>query len=594
MITRKGQITIIAIILIALGAGLYIYKSNHREKAKMVDIKTKATNLPSFKYDKNANAEFRPVPKFGEFASVDAPVVNGSVMEWYAQLGLCLAVGGKQTTVGSLAEEFKLNIHLNIQNDCGKQGDDLYTFAEELHNGVSQPTKGAAFIAWMGDAVPNYFSGLNERLKKDFGEEYMAKVYTFGGSSDGEDKWLLTERYTKNAIGSLTCTVIRDGDWNICIMKSQLMGWPVNYNTGTYDPTKVNFIAAPENNYLKATELFVSGQKQKLKLIKNGVITNQDTLVSISGVSTWFPGDWNAVTKRPGLVSVASTKDFSSQMPNAIIFISKWANENREFMENFCAIVGLAGDQIKSHPESLEYAAKAAQDIFASTMTEEDIVKAYNSFDYTDDIGKVVNVGGSRVFNLADACNYIGINGGGDKYKTVYNTFGNICVEAYPELLSSFPDYENATDYTFLKAAYNKYKSKAGNVTKTDFKEATKSNSVLGDNSYNIEFNTGSSVIKPTSYAVLDKILAQLDISDRSFIDLAGHTDNTGSNEINIPLSKQRAEAVRQYLIERNESLSDRIQQVVGYGSTKPISDNTTEVGKSKNRRVEIKLLRTN
>lgn len=374
------------------------------------------------------------------------------------------------------------------------------------------------------------------------------------------------------------------------------MGWPVNYQDGTYDPTKVNFVAAPNDDYLEAAKFYASGQKVTLKLIKNGILTGKDTLVQCSGVSTWFPGDLNAIKEKGGLVNVASTKDFGGQMGSALIMISKWVEDNKELATNLVAAIGLGGDQVKSHMSALEYAAKAGKDVFASSMTEEDIVKAYSSFDVVDDNGESVNVGGSRVFNLSDAANYTGVSGGQDKYKMVYNTFGNIDIEAYPEIFPTYATYEESTDWSVLRAAYNKYKSKAGNVSTVDFRNATKSNEVVGDAAYSIEFNTGSAVIKPSSYSVLDKILAQLNIADNSFVDISGYTDNTGSDEQNIPLSKARAESVKQYFLERDASLMDRISQIKGYGSTRPINpsgDQNSKFERDRNRRVEIKLTRS-
>ena len=591
-LTPKGKWAVMITAALVLTGGFYGYKVLNPPKAKNVEVKTKATSLPPLAYDKNANAPFRQLPDPSNFANVESPRIPLHLMEWWAQAGLINAVGGKNTTVGSICEELKVNVALEVQNSCVKQSEDLYAAAEELHKGNPSPSKGAIGTIWMGDAVPAYLTGLNIRLKKDFGDEYVAKVYTFAGASNGEDKWLLKKKWAKDARGSLTCTVIRDGDWNIAIIKSQLMGWPVNYQDGTYDPTKVNFVAAPNDDYLEAAKFYASGQKVKLKLIKNGVLTDKDTLVQCSGVSTWFPGDLNAIREKGGLITVASTKDFGGQMGSALVMISKWVEDNKEAATNLIAAIGLGGDQVKSHMESLEFSAKVGKDVFASSMTEEDIVKAYSSYDVTDDDGETVNVGGSRVFNLSDAANYTGVAGGQDKYKLVYNTFCNILTKAYPELFPTYASYEESTDWTYLRAAYNKYKSKAGNVSAVDFKNATKSTEVVGDAAYSIEFNTGSSIIKPSSYPILDKIIAQLGIADKSFVDLSGHTDNTGSDEQNIPLSKARAEAVRQYILEKNSDLSDRISPAKGFGSTKPIADNTTADGKARNRRVEVKLTR--
>jgi len=73
-------------------------------------------------------------------------------------------------------------------------------------------------------------------------------------------------------------------------------------------------------------------------------------------------------------------------------------------------------------------------------------------------------------------------------------------------------------------------------------------------------------------------------------IEITGHTDNTGDVDYNLALSKNRAEAVARYLINKNIQ-SQRIK-TMGYGITKPITENNSPEGKAKNRRVEILLIK--
>lgn len=597
-LTKQGKVSIMFIAILLIGAGLYFYKKLNPPKAKTVEVKTKATGMPPLNYDKNSNAPFRALPDYGNFSDLQTPAISGHIMEWWAQTGALYAVGGKNTTMGSICDELKVNVKLDIQNSTSKQVEDLYSAAEELHKGNITPSKGALFTTWMGDGVPAYLTPLNERIKKDFGPEYCFKVVCPVGASFGEDKWLLKPKYVKDARGSLTVAVIRDGDWNIAIIKSQLMGWPINYDQKTYDPTKVNFIAAPNDDYIESSKFYASGQKVTLKLVKNGVITGKDTTLSASGVATWFPADLTAVQQKGGLLVAASTKDFGGQMAAVIVMNSYWASQNKEQVENMIAAFGIGGDQVKSHMQALEFGAKVGKEVFASSMEENDIVKAYSSYDITDDDGNVVSIGGSHVFNLADMAAYTGVSGGSDKYKQVYNTFGQLDVEAYPEIMSSYTPYEEATDWSYLRAAFNKYKDKAGNTSKVDFKSSTKTNETVGDAAYSIEFNSGSAIIKSSSYPTLDKIFAQLNIADNSYVELSGHTDNTGSDEQNIPLSQQRAESVRQYLLSKDKSLVDRIPSgsVHGYGSTRPLNpsgDQNSKSERDRNRRVEVKLLRS-
>jgi len=103
----------------------------------------------------------------------------------------------------------------------------------------------------------------------------------------------------------------------------------------------------------------------------------------------------------------------------------------------------------------------------------------------------------------------------------------------------------------------------------------------------NLEFDSSQASIRPSSFPSLNKVAILL-IEKNFSLKLAGHTDNTGSLELNLKLSKDRAEAVKAYLVGKGANPS-RIE-AVGYGPTQPIADNNTEEGKQKNRRVEFTL----
>ncbi len=104
----------------------------------------------------------------------------------------------------------------------------------------------------------------------------------------------------------------------------------------------------------------------------------------------------------------------------------------------------------------------------------------------------------------------------------------------------------------------------------------------------NIEFETGSSVIRRKSYTVLDKLTELLKKYPDVKIEIAGHTDSKGNPKFNLDLSQRRAEAVKKYLTEHGIA-ADRLS-AKGYGSSKPIADNKTPEGRKKNRRVEFKI----
>ncbi len=101
-----------------------------------------------------------------------------------------------------------------------------------------------------------------------------------------------------------------------------------------------------------------------------------------------------------------------------------------------------------------------------------------------------------------------------------------------------------------------------------------------------VNFRTGSAEITEDSYSKLDEVYEQLaKYNDRKF-EIAGHTDNAGTDRINIKLSLDRANSVRDYLINRGIDGSRLVGK--GYGSSRPKADNKTAEGRSVNRRIEF------
>lgn len=101
-----------------------------------------------------------------------------------------------------------------------------------------------------------------------------------------------------------------------------------------------------------------------------------------------------------------------------------------------------------------------------------------------------------------------------------------------------------------------------------------------------ISFDTGKANIKPALQPVLDRFAQTLQANAVTTVRVIGHTDNTGSDAVNDPLSVRRAASARDYLASRGVT-PNRIA-IDGRGSHEPMADNSTPVGRGKNRRVEI------
>lgn len=101
-----------------------------------------------------------------------------------------------------------------------------------------------------------------------------------------------------------------------------------------------------------------------------------------------------------------------------------------------------------------------------------------------------------------------------------------------------------------------------------------------------ISFDVGRADIKPNFRPVLDRFAQTLNANPTTTVRIIGHTDSTGSDAVNDPLSVNRAASARNYLADRGVA-SSRIV-IDGRGSHEPLADNGSEAGRAKNRRVEI------
>jgi len=104
---------------------------------------------------------------------------------------------------------------------------------------------------------------------------------------------------------------------------------------------------------------------------------------------------------------------------------------------------------------------------------------------------------------------------------------------------------------------------------------------------YGIYFDTGKAEIKPESDAAIAEIAKLLKNNNALKVYVVGHTDNAGSFDANMKLSKDRADAVTNSLVSKHGIASSRLK-AYGVSSLNPIASNKTEEGKAKNRRVEL------
>lgn len=106
-----------------------------------------------------------------------------------------------------------------------------------------------------------------------------------------------------------------------------------------------------------------------------------------------------------------------------------------------------------------------------------------------------------------------------------------------------------------------------------------------------VNFHVNSAVLSPEAKQRLDALAEKALSAKWYMLEVAGHTDSTGSETKNFQLSQQRAEAVIQYLAVRHKIPLRRFVSPMGYGKTEAVADNKTAAGRAQNRRVEVRML---
>jgi outer membrane protein OmpA-like peptidoglycan-associated protein len=526
------------------------------------------------------------------------PFISVNMYAWTAQLGLIYANGGVQTTSNSLMEKNGVKVKLVTQPDLNKSQTAQIKFAERVHSGDMNPSGDvAALVIMMGDGSAQYLAGINKALER-LGPEYKAEIvgaigYS-GNQTSGEDACMGPAEWQEDpskARGKLIAGYLRDGDWNLCLYWAQQNGLLNNPDETTLDLDAINWLST--DDHLKAAQSYITGYCEDRRLVSKGKVQTTKQNVCVEGVATWTPGDVNIAKQKGGLVKLISTKENAYQMPAVVIGIHKWNVSNSKKVEGFLKAAFDGGDQVKTYPEALNRAGKAAFEVYGEE-TPTYWVKYYKGSVERDKTNRPVPLGGSRVANLGDNLVLFGlVEGAGDlnssMWKATYEGFGKIAQQQYPKLVPTFPSVADATNLQFLQALAEKAGPKLSPEVPT-YDTGGSITEVVAKRNYNIEFATGSAAFTPQATKVLDDIYNQLVIGKLS-VEISGHTDNTGSPTTNTILSQARAKAVEDYLRQRAPSLftTGRVSSQ-GFGPNQPVADNNTAEGRAKNRRVTIVL----
>ena len=169
---------------------------------------------------------------------------------------------------------------------------------------------------------------------------------------------------------------------------------------------------------------------------------------------TWTPGDVIVAEKKGGLVSVVSTREYSSQMPNTLIGIDKWMRDNRQTGGGDAGGIFEGGDQVKSQPAAFRKAAEISAAVYKESGADAAYWEKYfRVVRERDKNGLMVELGGSSVNNLADNLLLFGlVPGSSNLFAATYKVFGDIVVAQYPDLVPSYYPVDQILDTSYVQA----------------------------------------------------------------------------------------------------------------------------------------------
>jgi OOP family OmpA-OmpF porin len=606
-LTSTGQKTVRVLgglfVIVALGFGLK-YAATHGYGRKIMGalVPQKVQGLDNTPDSANAfnqggDVAFTGLPSNRPAALSGAPEVRINFWAWNSQMGCLYSNGGPVTTEGSLMEKQGIKVRIERQDDNTQLMAQLTALAKGLHDGTAQPANGVHFIGIMGDGSGAFLAALNQQLIESFGPDYRAEIVGSCGYSRGEDKLMGPQRWRDNPQtmrGALVAGVLRDGDWNIA---QRFMGdnnIPNNPDETTYDPEAVNWVNT--STYVEAAEKYVANYCENRRVVSKGKPTGETRRVCVDGIVTWTPADVTAARERGGIVSVVSTKEYTSQMPHVIIGIHRWNQQNRQTVEKMLAAFMEGGDQVLHHPQALRRAAEISQEIYREAGADAAYwEKYYRGVTEPDKTGLQVELGGSKANNLADNLVLFGLAPGTSpetsRFRATYTVFGDIVKQQYPNLVPHIPPLDSILDVSYLQGVAQRAGGAAAvaqNAETQTYSGSGNVTRVVGRRNYSITFASGQSTFTPQGEQALEELFNVLSINSLS-VEIHGHTDNVGDPAANQQLSEDRALAVKQWLEQRSPSTfpAGRLR-IFAHGSTQPVQSNRTAEGKAANRRVEI------
>jgi outer membrane protein OmpA-like peptidoglycan-associated protein len=288
----------------------------------------------------------------------------------------------------------------------------------------------------------------------------------------------------------------------------------------------------------------------------------------VDAAVAWDPDMSDAVAKRPGAKKIYDTKIANHLIADVLVVSDRFAARNPQ------AVVALARGWLKGVEFIELHPARAYS-----------LIGTIKDFNIPEDLAKTM-LGGVKLANYADNLAFFGTRGEQSDYDNIFRK----AQEMYREerVIKHASDAEASVDRRYLEALQGAF-SAVSTEPPTEYAPPPLGARPIATQRRSIYFDPNSAAMSPDSRAVVDEIGSFMRAYGNTVVDIAGNTDITGSRGYNIQLSKQRAETVKRYLMDKYQFPASRMR-TVGNGPDQPVDTNDTPEGREKNRRTDIKV----
>lgn len=288
----------------------------------------------------------------------------------------------------------------------------------------------------------------------------------------------------------------------------------------------------------------------------------------VDAAVAWDPDMSDAVTKRPGSKKIYDTRVANRLIADILVVSDRFSAASPQALRSF----------LEGWLEGVEFIRQ--QPARAHTL-----IGTIKDFNIPADLAKAM-LEGVKLADYADNKAFFGAAGSASDYTNILK----MAQEMYRELrlTKRVPDAEASVDRRYIAAMEGKF-SAASTEPRIEYQAPPKGATPIATQRRSIYFEPNSAAMSVDSRAVVDEIGGFMRAYENTVVDIEGNTDSTGSRELNMSLSKQRADAVKSYLMTKHGFPTTRMR-TVGNGPDKPIDNNATTEGREKNRRTDIKV----